>query len=324
MKYSKYTLGGYLVGGKWHEAIDYLESFPGKQALARRMEKRTTRSIRRSDNAFINQIDAVFQQYYKMIFWLGASREDGVQFLFEELIRFVGADELRKLFTDTFGKDADKRYSDVSLRVDGIEELLSKAASDEGHHYLGGDTQGYYGPYIWKSTTPVTYPIALPDGSQDLTVNMMEGFVSRSWLDYISAGKIGTGGWAKNGELFCVKDAYKSKLDSPSYLVSYLKHEAQHVYDAAHFPAASAVQLEYRAKLVELIYYPNILRFRSFLAEANADDKANSHAYASYLVVRDLSDRIFRQAYVSDYGRWKGKLHSIQAAATGCYRDFTV
>ncbi len=324
MNYSKHTLSGYLIGGKWHEAIDYLQMFPGQQALARRIEKRTIDTIHRSDNTFINKIDAVFQQYYKMIFWDGASREEGVQFLFEDLIRFVDADELHNLFADTFGEDAEKQYADVSMRVNGIEELLKVTAEGEGYHYLGGDTQGYFGPYIWKSTIPVTYPVTLPAGTQDLTIDMMEGFVSRSWLDYISAGKIGTGGWAKNGELYCVKDAYAKKMDKPSFLVSYLKHEAQHGYDMAHFPGITTVQLEYRAKLVELIYYPNILKFKSFLSEASNADKSNSHTYASYLVIRDLSRRIFQQEYIADYSRWKGKLHQIQNTAMDCYYAFSI
>jgi hypothetical protein len=288
------------------------------------MKRRTVDNIQRSDNAFVNEIDAVFQRYYKMVFWDGISREESAQFLFEALLRFVDPVELHKLFSDTFGEAADKQYEDVSMRVNGIEELLKTAIAKEGFHYLGGDTQGYFGPYIWKSTTPVTYPVALPGTAQDLTVNMMEGFVSRSWLDYLSAGKIGTGGWAKNGELYCVKDAYKTKMDSPSYLVSYLKHEAQHVRDMARYPAISSVQLEYRAKLVELIYYPNILRFKSFLSEADGSDQGNSHAYASYLIVGDLSKRIFQQDYVADHNRWKGKLHAIQSSATVCYNDFSV
>ena len=324
MKYSKYTLNGYLIRGNWHEAIGYLRQFPSRQTTLRRMEKRTTETIRRSDSAFINQIDAVFQQYYKKIFWLGESREDGAAYLAEKLIGFVGADELRQLFLDTFGGDAEKQYADVSMRVCGIEELLTKAVLKKGYQYLGGDTQGFFGPYVWKSTTPVTYSVELPAARQDLTVQMMEGFVSRSWLDYISAGTIGTGGWAKNGELFCVKASYAKKMDSPAFLVSYLKHEAQHVYDAAHFPSISALQLEYRAKLAELIYYPNMLRFKSFLSEASADDPDNSHAYASYLIVKDLSQRIFNRDYVAGYDHWKGKLHPVQAAAMECYKASSI
>ena len=53
-----------------------------------------------------------------------------------------------------------------------------------GFHALFGKTQGYYGPYIWRETVPTVYHVELPSGTADYTVNILSGFVFRSWMDY--------------------------------------------------------------------------------------------------------------------------------------------
>lgn len=51
-----------------------------------------------------------------------------------------------------------------------------------------------YGPYIWENSERVIYEVEIPSGIQKVAINMMDGFVSRSWLDFISFGQTGTGG----------------------------------------------------------------------------------------------------------------------------------
>ena len=116
-----------------------------------------------------------------------------------------------------------------------------------------GKTQGYYGPYIWQDTVPTVYRVELPGGTAEYTVNILKGFVFRSWMDYLTFGRYGTSGWASpDGTINCVEQAYD--FDSERFLVSLLKHEAQHTVDMKHFPDMTTAELEYRAKLVELHY----------------------------------------------------------------------
>lgn len=96
---------------------------------------------------------------------------------------------------------------------------------------------------------------------------MMDGFVSRSWLDFISFGNVGTGGWiGKDGSLCCIKSLYD--INSQNFKTSFLKHEAQHGYDIKKFSGISSIDLEYRAKLVELIYWEDTKIIKKIHLEA--------------------------------------------------------
>lgn len=79
--------------------------------------------------------------------------------------------------------------------------------------------------------------------------------------------------------------------------------------------------LEYRAKLVELIYYPRLSLFMEFLAEANADDPDNAHGAAAERIVKELSQRIFSEEYVKDPRRWKGRLKQIREHSRQCLEE---
>lgn len=308
----KTKLGGMLCRGKWAEAINYLERFPEKADDVAEMKRRTRENIVRTDDSFAAEIDGYYQTYYRMIFWEGAPPEKGVDFLLCKLMPYVDEGKLKQLFQKYFGDLAESKYADLELRLSGVEEELVPAFKERGLNFLGGTTQGYFGPYIWKTTTPVTYDVELPSGIQQYRVQMMDDFISRSWTDYISGGKTGTGGWSSGGEMYCVAKSYKDELDKPSFQISFLKHEAQHAYDNAHHPDMSTTILEYRAKLVELCYYQTNEIFYKFLAQASDSDKSNSHAYASYLIICDLSKKIFAADYVGDSPAWEEKNADIQ------------
>ena len=107
----------------------------------------------------------------------------------------------------------------------------------------------------------------LPSGIEPYTVIMMDGFISCSWLDFISFGNTGASGWTdENGILCCVKSKYE-KLDADSFNLAFLKHEAQHSYDIRKYKNISSKDLEYRAKLVELIYWPNADKIKKILKD---------------------------------------------------------
>ena len=167
---------------------------------------------------------------------------------------------------------------------DAKEELLAERLQavfeQNGYHALFGKTQGYYGPYIWKDTVPTVYCVELPSGTAEYTVNILRGFVFRSWMDYLTFGRYGTGGWASpDGTINCIEQAYD--FESERFLVSLLKHEAQHTIDMKQFPGITPAELEYRAKLVELHYASDLGLLQKFLSEADESRANDSHAVAS-------------------------------------------
>ena len=170
-----------------------------------------------------------------------------------------------------------------------LTERLRSAFEAEGYHALFGKTQGYYGPYIWRDTVPTVYRVELPGGTAEYTVNILKGFVFRSWMDYLTFGRFGTGGWASpDGTINCIAQAYD--FESERFLVSLLKHEAQHAVDMKQFPAITPAELEYRAKLVELHYSGDLGLLQKFVSEADESRADDSHAAAAARIRREFAD----------------------------------
>ena len=170
-----------------------------------------------------------------------------------------------------------------------LAEQLQSVFELEGYHALFGKTQGYYGPYIWRDTVPTVYRVELPDGTTEYTVNILKGFVFRSWMDYLTFGQYGTGGWASpDGTINCVEQAYD--FESERFLVSLLKHEAQHTVDMKRFPKITPAELEYRAKLVELHYSGDLSLLQRFLSTADKSKTNDAHAVAAARIKREFAD----------------------------------
>ena len=215
-----------------------------------------------------NDILRLYQIYYRDVFYCGLPETEAA----DKLLR-----QLRILL--------DMPEADKAL----LTARLQAAFEAEGYHALFGKTQGYYGPYIWKETVPTAYRVALPDGAADYTVNILKGFVFRSWMDYLTFGRYGTGGWASpDGTINCIEQAYD--FESERFQVSLLKHEAQHAVDMKRFPGISPAELEYRAKLVELHFSSDLSLLQKFLSEADERKTGDSHAAASARIKRGFAD----------------------------------
>ena len=216
----------------------------------------------------LNDILRQYQVYYRDVFYCGLPEAEA-------------ADKLRA------------RLKALLHLPDAGEELLTErlrsAFEAEGYHALFGKTQGYYGPYIWRDTVPTVYRVELPGGTAEYTVNILKGFVFRSWMDYLTFGRFGTGGWASpDGTINCIAQAYD--FESERFLVSLLKHEAQHAVDMKQFPAITPAELEYRAKLVELHYSGDLGLLQKFVSEADESRADDSHAAASARIRREFAD----------------------------------
>ena len=216
----------------------------------------------------VNQMLRLYQIYYRDIFYCGLCETEAAQKL---------RTSMRALLHMPDAAEA--------LLTQRLQEILERS----GYHALFGRTQGYYGPYIWRETVPTVYRVELPDGTAEYTVNILKGFVFRSWMDYLTFGRFGTGGWTSpDGTINCIEQAYD--FESDRFRVSLLKHEAQHAEDMKRFPNIAPAELEYRAKLVELYYSGDAGLLPRFLSEADAGKADDSHAVASARIALAFAD----------------------------------
>ena len=257
---------GFLMKGALRPALDYLAQFPEKSAELQRYQRRFEQEqyVANDIDADLTQLLLVFQQYYRDVFYLNLPEPVARQYM-------------QTRFADRFLTDEEEFGTFLESRIKKVFEM-------HGFYYLGGRTSGYFGPYIWKVTTPKLYTVELPEGTQPYRVNLLSDFLSKGWLDYISLGRVGTGGWAdEDGILHCVAENYD--LTSEAFTVSLLKHEAQHAMDLSRNANLAPIQLEYRAKLVELIYSVARNLLPTFAEEADTSNAANAHGVAAAKII---------------------------------------
>lgn len=262
---------GKIIKGDLHGAINYVKQFPEHASLYDRFMDvfENERYITSDLDPELNDILLAYYRYYRDVFYLRMEKEQA-----ENLLR----DRLAALLD--MGRDTE---------LGNLEQnVFAGLFQSHGLHFLGGKTGGYYGPYIWRSTETVTYEVELPHGVQTYAVKLLDGFLARSWIDFLSFGEIGTGGWTDgDGFINCVKSAWD--FESEHFQVSLLKHEAQHVADLAKYQDLSSETLEYLAKLVELIYSRERNLLPGFAKEADPSDAANGHALAAYRITHGFA-----------------------------------
>ena len=291
---------GTIVKGDLRSAIAYVKQFPEKSDLYNRFDSvfEHEQYISYEVDAELNEILLAYQQYYRDVFYLCIAKGQAENKLKERLAKLLG-------------------IIDEHLALCDLEQkCLVDLFESRGLHFLGGKSSGYYGPYIWRTTEIVSYDVELPDGVQNYSVKLLDGFITRSWIDYLSFGEIGPGGWADgDGYINCVKSAWD--IESESFRVSLLKHEAQHARDLKMDKNMSSEDLEYRAKLVELIYSNERNLLQSFASEADPTDKSNGHAMAAHRILKGFADMLGVDEVIPE----RIQLEQIQAIARALFEN---
>lgn len=272
--FDKSVFYAYLIKSNLKKALSYLNQYSeeteqyGKYASLFEKEEYLNYDV----GCYLNDILLIYQKYYREVFYLEIGADTAEENMRKEFVAFFAIEN----------KDMD---------LDEIEEnYVAKAFQKQTLEFLGGRTGGYYGPYIWKDTEVKKYDVELPNGTQEYTVKLLDGFVSKSWLDYLSFGDVGTGGWTDgDGIINCVKESYD--FTSENFLVSLLKHEAQHAMDLAKCPEMDSEELEYRAKLVELIYSKERNLLKQFANEADISKAKNGHSIAANRIVEGFEKK---------------------------------
>lgn len=222
-----------------------------------------------------------------------------------------------------------------------LRDLLGDAAGDsldtqteaairfieaQGLFALGGVTPPLRELMLWRQQSTHEQRIELPEGTIDVRVNLLQGFVSLGWLGWASCDRHGTGGWATDTGMMVVAPSWD--LDSEAYRVSLLAHEAQHFSDYGRYPKLASPDLEYRAKLVELILADTTQRkLLEHFEQRAAPDRSRPHAFANHHVVRELKARLadkplsqappaaIREAARAALADHSGKLKALGATA---------
>lgn len=183
------------------------------------------------------------------------------------------------------------RTVDGAASLGDLDEALHARLREDGYFALTGRTPPFRELMLWRRETVRDYQVELPESTQDVKVVFLVDFRLLGWAGYATADAYHSAGWAKPDALYCVQESYD--LDSESFRVSYLAHEAQHFADGRQFPDLEAPELEYRAKLVELgradETLPGLLD--QFSRQAS-DDRASPHAFANFRAMRRISQRL--------------------------------
>lgn len=197
MTYDEDRYFGCLLRGDLRGAMAYLAQFPECKALYRRYT-----SLFSEDGCFLryevapalNKILLAYQRYYKDVFYLSMDTGEA-------------AGALKRRLAGLFQLSGDTGIGEME------QGPIADAFEQERLHFLGGKTGGYYGPYVWRTTETTAYRVELPEETRTFTVRLLDGFVTKGWIDYLSFGKLGTGGWTDgDGVLCCVMSSYD--LDS--------------------------------------------------------------------------------------------------------------
>ncbi len=191
----------------------------------------------------------------------------------------------------------------------------------QGYHSIRGVTRPFHELMVWRTETPKTYEVTLPEGPEAVDVVLLRDFETLGWSAFATCERSYTGGWAEKDRLYCVADSYD--LSSEQFKVSYLTHETQHFADYKRFPRLDQPELEYRAKLTELMASRETTRsLLDRFAEQAGTERTAPHAFANGRLSRDLA-RLLGQdggrpsswATVSD--------DAIRRAATQAYQANT-
>lgn len=212
------------------------------------------------------------------------------------------------------------------LPVDTVDVYMTKYIRATGLHTNGlGKTGKLYDLLVWRKEMDTTYEFQIQKEKVHAPVVFMDDFVSLGWEEYATLGKNYPGGWTTSAAIFAVSKAYDTK--SKDFLVDLLAHEGRHFADRKLFPQLGGADLEYRAKLVELSLLKQSIysTIEFFINDSDQSSYENSHPFANYCVIRDLSEILFNIEFEKDIKKWKTILYErINAAAERLLRENTI
>ena len=270
-----------------------------------------------SKNKIVNDISNVYRTYWRAQLLSEDSETRTDTTLFNNLTEYLIAKQLTTLPTDSLIKI-------FKLDEHLIKITMKKIFKNQGYKTRFWFKNGFQNLLIWEEEITKNYTVILPKDTLEVKVKFMENFHLNGYSDYASFGKKTVGGWAikKNATLYCNKYLYNTS--SELFEISFLKHEAIHFKDLNDYPNLRNTDLEYRSKLIELMYCTKESiydRVSQFIRSADSTDKNHSHPYANQVLIKNLSELVFNTDYESDHNKWKEiSVKKINNAAAILYK----
>ena len=266
-----------------------------------------------SENKIVNDISNIYREYWRVELMkpLPESRTDST--LYNNITDYVLSNKLTRLSKDSLRKN----IKDDSV----LKEIIEK----EGFKVDFKFRNGFQEIFIWNKESTKKYEVILPKDTVKTTVVFIESYHINGYDEFATFGDSQVGGWAikESATLYCNKETYD--LNSENFEVSYLKHESLHFTDLNNYPNLSSTDLEYRSKVIELMYCTEGTiydRISEFVSGANKADRKNSHPYANYILIQNLSKLIFKSDFNSDINQWKKvSVEKINKAASSLYES---
>ena len=304
LKYDEKQFKSVCIHGDYNKIIAYLESVDdGDELLTRYKDiyENGVYIIETQDERLVDFFRR-YEDYLKWAFTNKTTIEECKKYFMKKFQAFFTQNKFLAFFTKP------RTWWQMERRV-------NRFFKGKGYHALFGITNPYPDLYLWSKQTVQTKLVELPEGSVEIEVCEMDGVITGGWADYLSLGKVGTGGWVTKKGTAYFKSAYDD-TESDKFQLSLLKHEGQHFYDLKKYPKMKSTDLEYRAKLVELIYYKDMSCFFNFLGGISDDeDRANPHVYANTKIIQALSGKIFEREMENCHDLWMAESGKIPVAA---------
>jgi hypothetical protein len=265
-----------------------------------------------SDNKTINNISNIYREYWRTELLKNKPEDRTDSTLYKNLTNYIISNQLSSLSKDSLTK---------SIK-NGSE--LKKILDREGFKSKFLYRNGFQDLLIWNKESIKKYEVILPKDTINTVVIFIENYNLKGYDGYATFNSVEPGGWAlkESATLYCNKSEYN--LASEKFEISYLKHESLHFTDLNEYPNLSITDLEYRSKIIELMYCTEKTindRIVEFLNGASSVNRNHSHAYANYILIKNLSKLLFASEYVSDYNKWKQlPVETINNAASALYK----
>lgn len=175
---------------------------------------------------------------------------------------------------------------------DVIEEKLKNAFLKQGIYTLFGIIRPYRSLIAWTVQRPKRETIQLVEGRVKLNVVSLQKFVFECWMFYATGGHKYPGGWASSATKGSIFNVLRKKRSHESYQIDILKHEGQHAFDLQRFPKLHPIDLEYRAKLAELVACRNKMKRLEKFFMQSAPNVESPHAAAAFELSNAFRDLI--------------------------------
>lgn len=278
---------------------------------SRFIEKNSAESLW-TDSEEINEMLSIFRNYWQEVMVGSINLEKADSLLKDKMVAYL-AENFEQI----------QSYSRDSIR-ENIYDITNDFIHSRGFEGNAmGKTPPYFDIYLWKKNEEKEYEIHLFDDTVTVKVVFMQNFISRGWLGYATFDKYYAGGWATKEALYVVEDSYD--LESEDFFINYLTHEGQHFSDFKRFPRLKSPDLEYRAKLIQLIYMDETFdKVIDYFIHQYDDNPNNPHGLANLMLIRDLSRILFSAEREEDFEKWQSlSREKIREASKQLFQEHT-